>query len=118
MAEATNAQMQAYADQRVRVRAEQFRDLFLACADDKSAIDDVFARAAGTNAWADARTDGPPHLLQSANSVNPDDMLNFNALISLMAKLQTGTFASQAEANGFAAQLTVLLRACVRPVNR
>ncbi len=118
MAEATNAQMQAYADQRVRVRAEQLRDLFNACADDKESIDDVYARASGSNAWADARTDGPPHLLQAGNSANPDDMLNFNALLALMAKLQTGTFASQGEANGFAAQLTVLLRACVRPVNR
>lgn len=49
MAEATDAQMQAYADQRVRPRAEQFRDLRARCLDDKALIDDIYARAVGVN---------------------------------------------------------------------
>lgn len=115
MPEATNAQMQTYADQRLRPRAEQIRALFAACEDDVASIDDIYARAVGTNRWNDARTD-PPHLLQSGNSASPDDMLNYNAAIQLLVKLKNGTFASQAEANGFAALWAVLVDACVRPI--
>lgn len=82
MAEATNEQMQKYCDERIRVRAEQIQILLNSIKADKAAIDDEYARAAGTNAWADARTDGPPHLLQAGNSANPDDVLNYNAFIS------------------------------------
>ncbi len=106
MAEATNVQMQTYCDQRIRTFAEAARALLLACNDHKASIDDVYARASGSNAWADARTDGPPHLLQAGNSANPDDVLNFN---DFLAKLQTffGTTAS--------GDWAVLERACVRP---
>lgn len=117
MAEATNAQMQIYADQRVRPFAELLRKLFTEAADHKAAIDDIYARATGTNRWDDGRLDGPPHLLQSANSANPDDMLNFNALLTRIAQLKAGTFATVAEANECAGLITVLVRACVRPAN-
>lgn len=116
MAEATNIQMQQFADTRVRPRAEQIRALRAACLDDRAAIDDVYARAAGSNAWADARLDGPPHLLKAGNSSNPDDMLVFNSFCDLFEKFLAGTFASQAEANGAAAQWAVLQDACVRPL--
>lgn len=115
MAEATNEQMQAYANERVRKRAEALRALRTGFLDDKSAIDDVYARAAGANRWTDARTDGPPHLLLAGNSASPDDILNYNAFISLFEKFLTGTFATVNEANSAAAQWTVLQRACVRP---
>ncbi len=115
MAEATNAQMQAYADGRLRVRAEAFRGLRAACLDDKSAIDDIYARAAGTNRWNDTRTD-PPHILQAGNSASPDDMLNYNALVSLFEKFCAGTFSDLGEANSAAGSLATLERACVRPV--
>lgn len=115
MAEATDAQMQAYADLRVRPRAEQFRDLRARCLDDKALIDDIYARAVGVNRWSDNRSD-PPHLLQSGNSASPDDMLNYNSFIGLFEKFMAGTFADVTEANSAAALWAVLDRACVRSV--
>jgi hypothetical protein len=115
MAQATDAQMQQYANERIRPRAEQLRALFNACADDKAANDDVYARAISASRWNDARTDGPPRLLQSGNSANPDDMTNYNAALDLIAKFKAGTFASLAEANSFATMWAVILKACVRP---
>lgn len=105
MAEATDVQMQNYADSRIRVFAEQARGLYLAAKDHKAAIDDAYARASGSNAWADNRTDGPPHLLQAGNSANPDDVLNFNSFISALI-----TFYETDQASAWA----VLQRACVR----
>jgi hypothetical protein len=115
MPAANDAQMQAYADKRIRVFAEKMRDLFIAAADHKAAIDDVYARAVSNSRWTDARNDGPPHFLQSGNSASPDDVLVFNSAASLLLKLRDGTFASQAEANGFAVEWAVLQDACVRP---
>lgn len=116
MAEATNAQMQVFANERIRVRAEQARALRAALLDDRAAIDDAYARATGSSRWDDARTDGPPHLLQSGNSASPDDLLNFNTFASLVEKFFAGTFASLNEANSAAANWAVLTRACVRPL--
>lgn len=116
MAEATNAQMQRFADERIRVRAEQFRALLIACQDDSNAMDDPYARAVGSDRWTDARTDGPPHLLKSGNSASPDDLLNFNTFIALFQKFMAGTFSTVEEANGAAANWAVLVDACVRPV--
>lgn len=116
MAEATNAQMQQFANERVRRRAEQFRALRAACLDDIAAIDDIYARAVGADRWNDSRTDGPPHLLQSGNSANPDDMLNFNSFIQAFEKFMAGTFANVGEANAAAAQWAVLQDACVQPI--
>lgn len=116
MANATNEQMQVYANERIRVRAEQFRALRIACQADKSVIDDEYARAASNEAWADSRLDGPPHLLQAGNGANPDDFLNYNAFISLFEKFMSGTFLDVNEANSAAAQWAVLNRACVRSV--
>jgi hypothetical protein len=92
--------MQDYCDQRIRVRAEQVRALLASMQDDKAAIDDVYARASDANSpWADARTDGPPHLLVSS------DVLQYNAFITdLIAAIQND------------AQWPVLSKACVRPV--
>jgi hypothetical protein len=87
---ATNQQMQAFADQRIRPRAEQFRALVNSLRDDKASIDDEYARAISASAWADTRND-PPHLLQSGNSANPDDLLNYNALVSALLTIIDGT---------------------------
>lgn len=116
MAEATNAQMQAFADDRVRRRAEQARALYLACKDDKAAIDDVYARANGSNRWDDARTDGPPHLLQSGNSANPDDMNVYNAWITALISIIDGTGDDAANAAALRSNWAAFQRACVRPV--
>lgn len=112
MAEANDAQMQQYADERVRVRAEQIRALYYACKDDKAVIDDVYARAAGANPWADARTDGPPKLLASA------DVLNFNAFVTNLIAFVEGTFPDLATANSGDDQWAALQDACVRPLGR
>lgn len=114
MPAATDLQMQVYADTRIRVRAEQFRNLRTACQDDVGAIDDVYARGVSNSRWSDARTDGPPHLLMSGNSANPDDHLNYNSFIQLFEKFMAGTFASVEEANTAAANWNVLRDACVR----
>lgn len=122
MAEANNQQMQQYADQRVRRRAEQVRDLLNALADDKASIDDIFARAISNDRWDDARTDGPPTLLQSGDSANPDHMLAYNSFVSQLLWL----FRNEGEApGGSLADFSTALRgnwatvidACVRPVN-
>lgn len=73
---ASNEQVQAYTDQRVRPRCEQIRALYLACKDDKSAIDDVYANLTDSPDWTDTRTDNPPHLMV------PNDVLAWNAFIS------------------------------------
>ena len=116
MAAATDLQMQHFADERLRVRAEQFRALRIACSDDRGAIDDVYARAVSNSRWTDSRSDGPPHLLQSGNSASPDDMLNYNTFLALFEKFMAGTFSTVEEANSAAANWNVLIDACVRPV--
>lgn len=71
---ATDTQMQAYADQRIRVRAEAFRALLNGFRDDKAAIDDVYDRAANGSAWADARgsTTNPDALVVSGSITASD----------------------------------------------
>lgn len=108
MAQANDVQMQHYADERIRPFAEQARALYLAAKDHKLAIDDVYDRAANGSLWSDARTDGPPHLLQAGGSVSPDDMLNFNAFVSAFI-----TFIETTQSAAWA----VLQRACKEPLS-
>lgn len=116
MPAATNAQMQAYSDQRIRPMAEGIRNVFLLAQDHQAVIDDVYARAVSNDRWNDARTDGPPHLLMSGNSASPDDILNFNTALVRILQFKNGTFANVNEANEFAALWAVLQDACVRTV--
>lgn len=111
MAEANDRQMQQYANERVRVRAEQCRALWAALTDDKAAIDDIYARAVGETPWADDRTDGPPTLLDQ------NDMLVYNAVISHLIKCVEGT-ATLLEIADLAANWSTFQSACVRPVSR
>lgn len=107
---ATNQQVQNYADQRIRPRAEQFRALVAACADDKRAIDDPYAHCVQQSpTWTDSRGDAPPHLLA------PSDVLVYNAIITLFAKLIAGTLTLQDVAD-FSANWSVFQAACVRPL--
>jgi hypothetical protein len=107
---ATDQQVQQYANERVRVRAEQFRALVNSCRDDKAAIDDVYAACTQQNpTWDDERTDGPPNLL------TPQDILAFNAFISLFLECIDGT-AETADVQQLAANWPVFQAACVRPV--
>lgn len=107
MPEATNAQMQGYADNRIRVRAEALQVLLNQIRQDKAQIDDEYARATGSNAWADSRSDGPPHLLQAGNGANPDDFTNYNDFITALL-----TFFDVTKAG----QWAVLQRSIVRSV--
>jgi len=116
MPAATDAQMQQFANERLRPFAERLRGVFAAAADHKAAIDDVYARAVSNSRWTDSRTDGPPHLLMSGNSANPDDMLQFNDLLTHLLHLRDGTFPDLATANAFAARWAVIQDACVRPL--
>jgi len=124
MAAATDQQMQAFCDQRIRRRAEDLRAVINAMLDDHSAIDDIYARGVSNSRWDDARLDGPPHLLQSGNSANPDDALNYNSLVAnliwLLADSGSGSDVGGTLADFKAAvrsQLAVAERACVQPVN-
>ena len=110
MAQATDEQMQAYADQRIRVRAEQCRALMNALADDQLAIPDIWDRAANGSAWADNRTDGPPTLLESS------DVLSFNIVSALLLKCVAGT-ADTNDIASLAANWPTFQAACVRPVS-
>lgn len=116
MAEATDIQMQKFADERVRVFAEQFRALLVAARDHRSSIDDIYARAVSNDRWTDGRTDGPPHLLQSGNSANPDDMLNFNTFCASLLDIIDGVGTDATNAANLRANWAVLVDACVRPV--
>lgn len=116
---ASDTQMQTYANERLRVRAEQFRALINACRDDKAAIDAVYDRAANGAAWVDSRNDGPPKLLAS------QDFLVFNAFISNFINIITGSEnGTETEINNQRAaligdlrgNLAVFQSACVRPV--
>lgn len=119
MPEATNAQMQAYCDQRVRPFAEAVRAVVAAARDHKAAIDDVYARAIGTSLWSDARTDGPPHLLASGGSANPDDIETFNAFATALLGILDATNTTNDAANALAIRTNwaVLVRACVRSIS-
>jgi hypothetical protein len=115
MANATDVQMQAYMDQRVRPRAEAFREVLKMVQDDQTAITDEFARASNGPIWNDARVDGPPHLLASGPGSSPDDLTNYNALCVTFLALVNGT-ANATQISNFPGQWAIFQRACVRPV--
>jgi hypothetical protein len=75
MAQATDAQVQRYADERMRPRAEQLIRVLNAVIDDQASIADVFDRIVNGAPWSDARTDGPPSLAEG------NDILEYNAFM-------------------------------------
>lgn len=99
MAAASNAQVQAFTEQRVRPRAEQIRALLLAMEDDRAAFDDVYANLTDDPDWADTHNGNPPHLL------TPSDVLAWNTFLFDVIAAMRGD-----------AQLPVVLKACVRSV--
>ena len=115
MAEATDEQMQRFANERIRPFAEWLRGVFNTAQSHQDTIEEVYNRANGSNRWSDARTDGPPHLLSAGNNASPDDFLQFNTAIVMLLKMRSGTFASVEEANSFKGAFDILLRACVQP---
>lgn len=114
MSQATDQQMQHYADERIRVRAEQFRALVNACRNDYQQIGDVFDRAANGAAWNDGRTDGPPHLMTS------QDVLRYNTIIVMFLRLIDNAANDSdriATVTDFSANWSAFQTACVRPIN-
>lgn len=110
MAVATNQQVQEFADSRVRTRAEAIRSLVAALRDDKASIDDVYAACVQQSpTWVDTRPDGPPRLLTA------QDILNYNAAISLLLSVIDGT-AVTADVVSLHSNINTLLGACVRPI--
>lgn len=114
MAQANDQQMQQYADERVRVRAEQARAFVAAMRDDKAAIESIYERAVSNDRWEDGRTDGPPTLLQAGNSAAPDHMLVYNSVITLLLRCVDGTATLQ-DVTDLSANWSVFQSACVRP---
>jgi|SRR3990167_2432201 len=104
---ATNAQVQAYADLRVRRRAEDIRNLYIAIKDDKAVIDDVYANLIDNPTWTDQRGDNPPHLL------TPNDVLAYNTFMDMFIAFIEGTLTDQNKNSG-AAQYPVIKGTCVR----
>jgi hypothetical protein len=106
MAAANNTQVQRFVNERMRVRCEQIRALYLAIKDDISVIDDIYnALNQPTPTWIDDRPDGPPHLLV------PSDVLAFNAAIHAFVNLVEG-----GDTSAFAGQYPIILKSCVRSV--
>lgn len=117
MANATDQQMQVYCDTEIRPWWERMRGVYLFAKSAKLLIDDEYARSQSASAWADARTDGPPHLLQSGNGANPDDLQNFNAAITALITIIEGTDNASDAANAAMIRScwSVGQRACVQP---
>jgi len=83
MAQATDAQVQRFADERLRPRAEQLVRILNAMVDDRAAIDDVYDRLANGSAWTDGRRDGPPKMLSK------NELLSYNTFAAdLIAFIQ------------------------------
>lgn len=117
MARATDQQVQTYANERIRPRAELVRRLQILLNDDKSSIGDVFAHVSGADSiaptWEDNRQDGPPTLL------TPNKVLEYNAFMQNLLDILAGTLQSDAAkaaaCNVVAGNLASVLSACVRP---
>lgn len=106
MPAATNAQVQAFVNNRVRSRCEQIRALYLACKDDKAVFDDVYANLTNSPTWTDVRPDSPPHLL------TPADLLAWNTFVTGLIALVEGGNTSDMAAAG--PQYAKVLQGCVR----
>lgn len=96
---ATNEQVQAFVDSRIRPIAERIRAVVLEVEDVKAAIDDVYANLSNSPTWTDDREDAPPYLL------TPSNVLSINTVITALLE--------QVRDHG---EYPVLLKACVNPV--
>lgn len=109
MPRATDQQVQQFVNERIRPIAELVRAVTIRMADDEASIADIFEACANNPTWTDNRTDGPPHLLA------PNDVLSYNSVCVLSARVTAGTASAQDVAD-LSANLATLSLACVRPV--
>jgi hypothetical protein len=71
---ATDEQVQAFADQRVRPLCEKIREVVVLCNDLRVSIEDVYAHLVQANpTWVDSRTDVP-------NKITVNDFLAINTM--------------------------------------
>lgn len=82
---ATNLQVQAYVDQRVRPRSNNVVDLINELTQDQAVIGDVYANLTNSPTWTDNRTDGPAHLAV------PNDVLAWNTFVVRTLQFWNGT---------------------------
>jgi hypothetical protein len=74
---ATDAQVQAFVNDRLRPRCEQALRLKQLLDQDIASIGDVYANVSAVNpTWTDTRSDAPPHLM------TPSDVLALNTFIN------------------------------------
>lgn len=106
---ATTETVQQYVAERVRTWAELFRKTQLLAHDNILAIDEIYAYLIANPDWVEVRADFPPFILTR------DDILAWNAFVQGFEKFCNGTFANVGEANSFAANMSVVFQACVRP---
>jgi len=107
MAEATNEQVQVFADTRIRPGCEQIRNLYLKLKDDQAVFDDIYGNISTDPDWVDSRPDAPPHLM------TPNDMLAWNTFASRFVEFIEGTL-TDVTMNEAASQFPVILDCCVR----
>ena len=96
---ATNQQVQAFVDQRIRPRCEQIRALVLNMQDDIAEISDVYANLTNSPTWVDNNTSNPPHFMSAS------DVLGINSFLHNAVTNLTGD-----------GQYPIVLESCVRPV--
>lgn len=110
---ATNAQVQQWANERTRPRAEQLRALLISLQDDNGAIGEVYANLTDSPDWTDQRNDAPPALL------TPGDLLAINTLSANLEAILLDDLADDAAraaaVSAVAAQWAIVEKACVRP---
>ena len=95
----TDAQVQTFADERVRPHAEAARALNLSMSDDTAVISDVYTYLNGAGVgWLDKRTDAPHALVAN-------DVLAYNTFATDVANFIKNH-----------AQYPVMLKSCVRQV--
>jgi hypothetical protein len=104
MAAATDAQVQNFVDQRIRVRCEQIRALFARLEDDLASFGDVLLNVNGVlPTWADSRTDSPPALMTIV------DIKKFKRVADdLIALKTTGSISDEWPS---------IISSCVRPLH-
>lgn len=110
MPEATNEQVQAFVNERVRPLSELVRKTMIMATDFKDSFGDIKLNVNNpATTWADNRTDGPPFLL------TPSDIMECSRFVDDLLTFKDGTFADLTAANRGGLKWPKMLQACVRP---
>lgn len=111
---ATNQQVQAFCDNRVRPRCTDVVGLVQRSQNDLANIGDVYANLTSSPTWTDGRSDGVPHL------ATPADILAWNTFVTNLVAIITGATTDAAAAlalvQGLQGQWPVIQRLPINPV--